>query len=166
MMGPAVGEFAPSFEGITHLGERITLESYRGRYLVLYFYMKAFSPNCLQQARVFRDNHSELRALGAEVVGVSIDDPDRQCSFARKTGVTFPLVADVDRRISELYGAARSWLPLDRRITFLIDPDGIVRFRFQHQFQISTHLDNVVGTLRELVERVPATRQIFTPRAS
>ena len=166
MTGPAIGDVAPAFSAVTHLGEQITLESFRGRYLVLYFYMKAFSPSCLQQARVFRDNHEDLRALGADVVGVSIDPPERQCAFAQKTGVTFPLIADTDRNISELYGAARLWLPIDRRITFLIDPDGIVRFRFKHQSQISGHLDNVVGTLRELVEKVPATRQIFTPKTS
>jgi peroxiredoxin Q/BCP len=97
---------------------------------------------------------------------VSIDPPERQCSFAQKTGVTFPLIADSDRRISELYGAARPLLPLDKRITYLIDPNGVVRFRFQHQFQISQHLDNVVGTLRELVEQVPAEKRIFTPKAS
>lgn len=166
MPGPAVGERAPEFTGETHLGERVSLADYRGRYLILYFYMKAFSPNCLQQARVFRDNHDDIRALGGDVLGVSIDPPERQCSFAKKTGVTFPLIADTDRRISELYGAARPLLPLDKRITYLIDPNGVVRFRFQHQFQISQHLDNVVGTLRELVEQVPAEKRIFTPKAS
>ena len=157
---------APDFTGRTHTGERITLNDYAGRYLVLYFYMKAFSPSCMQQARSFRDNHDEIKALGGDVVGVSIDPLPRQCSFAARTGVTFPLIADEDRVISELYGAARPWLPLDRRITYLIDPQGVVRLRFQHQFQINQHLDNVVGALRELVEQVPVERRIHGRQAA
>lgn len=157
---------APPFSGRTHLGEPIALRDFAGRYVVLYFYMKAFSPSCLQQARAFRDNHDDIKALGADVVGVSIDPLPRQCSFAKRTGVTFPLIADEDRVISERYGAARAFFPLDRRITFLIDPQGIVRLRFQHQFQISQHLDNVVGALRELVEQVPAERRLYARDAA
>jgi len=165
MFGPQVGDRAPHFVGISHLGERISLRDYRGRWLVLYFYMKAYSPNCLQQARVFRDNHGDIKALGGDVLGVSIDEMPRQCRFAKHTGVTFPLIADEDRVISEAYGAARPLLPLDRRITFLIDPDGVVRFRFQHQFQVNKHLDDVVSALRELTTAVPEGRRIYARAA-
>lgn len=166
MQGPQPGDRAPDFVGTTHLGERLALADFRGRPLVLYFYMKSFSPHCMQQARMFRDNHDELQALGASVVGVSIDPVERQCRFAQSTGVSFPLIADEDRRISELYGAARPLMPLDRRITFVIDGDGVVRLRFQHQFQVSRHLDNVVGALQELIAGTPATRRVGLPRAS
>lgn len=166
MRGPQPGDLAPDFEGTTHLGDVVRLRDLRGRFVVLYFYMKAFSPNCIQQARAFRDNHDDLKALGAEVLGVSIDPMPRQCTFARYTGVTFPLIADEDRAISEAFGAARALLPLDRRITFLIDPAGIVRMRFQHQFQVNRHLDNVVGALRELIDNVPVAQRLHARDAA
>lgn len=163
MAGPQPGERAPDFVGTSHLGERVALADHRGRFVVLYFFMKSFSPQCTQQARVFRDNREELEALGASVIGVSIDPIERQCRFAEANRVTFPLIADENRHISVLYGAARPLLPLDRRITFVIDREGIVRMRFQHQFQVSRHLDNVVGALQELVAGVPAGKRVGLP---
>lgn len=147
---PEVGDPAPYFVGKTNFGDEVSLWGYRGKYLVLYFFPKAFTPGCTKQTRMFRDNYPDLQALGAEVLGVSLDDFETQCDFAASQAVTFPLLSDKSRRISEAYGVVRSLLQVDKRVTFVIDPEGKVVKRFHHEFQISKHLDDVLGYLRSL----------------
>ena len=140
----AVGDPAPSFESTSTRGERVRLEDFRGRYLVLYFFPKAFTPGCTHESKRFRDNYPELQAHGAEVVGVSTDGHATQCEFAQRYELTFPLVEDPGGRISEAYGVKRRLLPLNKRITFVIDPEGKIAARFHHDFQVNRHLDEVV----------------------
>ncbi len=152
--GPVdVGDIAPSFESESTDGRRIRLSDYRGQYVVLYFFPKALSPGCTMQARRFRDNYPDLRELGAEVIGVSVDDHATQCEFTSREGVTFPMIGDHDERISRAYGARRSLLPFDKRVTFVIDPEGRVAAKFHHELQISKHLDDVMRFLREQTRR-------------
>lgn len=147
---PEVGEPAPYFVGKTNFGDEVSLWGYRGKYLVLYFFPKAHTPGCTKQTRLFRDNYPEIQELGAEVIGVSLDDFATQCDFAANQAVTFPLLSDKSGRISEAYGVVRSLLKVDKRVTFVIDPAGKVVKRFHHEFQISKHLDDVLSYLREL----------------
>jgi len=144
-----VGDLAPEFSARTTDGRNISLASFRGRYLVLYFYPKAFTPGCTKEARRFRDNHAEIRELGAEVVGVSLDEPTVQCEFAERQKLAFPLIADSSRTVSTAYGVLRRFLPITKRVTFVIDPDGKVAARFEHELQVNKHLDNVLRFLRE-----------------
>ena len=144
-----VGEPAPSFRARTTSGDEVALEDFRGRYLVLYFYPRAFTPGCTREAQRFRDNYPELRELGAEVLGVSVDDHSTQCAFAERLAVTFPLVGDDDHRISQAYGVRRGLLPFDKRVTFVVDPSGQVVARFHHEFQIHRHLDDVLRFLKQ-----------------
>jgi len=144
-----VGDRAPEFSARASDGKIVSLAAFRGRYLVLYFYPKAFTPGCTKEARRFRDNHTEIRELGAEVVGVSIDEPTVQCEFAARQQIAFPLIPDNDRAVSTAYGVARRFLPIAKRVTFVIDPDGKVAARFEHELQVNKHLDNVLRFLRE-----------------
>jgi len=144
----AVGQPAPDFTARTTDGRTLTLSSLRGRAVVLYFYPRAFTPGCTTETLLFRDNHEELRALGAEVIGISVDDLETQCRFAGTHGVTFPLVGDRDRSISRAYGVLWPIFPVDKRVTFVVDEAGIVRATFRHELQVSRHLDDVVRFLR------------------
>jgi thioredoxin-dependent peroxiredoxin len=148
-----VGDRAPEFTARAGDGKTVSLSAFRGRYLVLYFYPKAFTPGCTKEARRFRDNHAEIRELGAEVVGVSIDEPTVQCEFAERQQIAFPLIADNDRKVSTAYGVARRILPIAKRVTFVIDPDGKVAARFEHELQVNKHLDNVLRFLRNAKTR-------------
>ena len=148
-MAIEVGERAPQFSARTSDGKSVSLSDYRGKYLVLYFYPKAFTPGCTKEARRFRDNHAEIRELGAEIVGVSIDDPTVQCEFAERQQVAFPLIGDSNRAISTAYEVMRRLLPFTKRVTFVIDPEGKVAARFEHELQVNKHLDNVLRFLRE-----------------
>lgn len=148
-MAVAVGDPAPDFEAQTQSGETVRLRDYAGQYLVLYFYPKAFTPGCTKQTLRFRDNYPDLKELGAEVLGVSLDDPETQCDFGRQYDVTFPLVADDNKQLSRKYGVVRKLLPVDKRVTFVIDPEGKIAAQFHHEFQVNKHLDDVVKFLRQ-----------------
>ena len=145
----SIGSPAPDFRARDSNDNPVQLSDFRGKYLVLYFYPRAFTRGCTAETARFRDNYDDIKALGAEVVGVSADTHETQCRFADSMQVKFPLIADDDGHLTKLYGAKRSWLPLNKRLTFIIDPQGMVAARFDHEFQVSRHLDDVVRFLRE-----------------
>jgi thioredoxin-dependent peroxiredoxin len=145
-----VGDKAPDFTARTSERRLFRLSTLLGGWVVLYFYPKAFTPRCTKEARMFRDNHEDLAALGASVVGVSIDSLETQCRFAEAEKVPFPLIADEDKAISRSYGVMFPLVPVDKRVTFMIDPEGVIRAVFFHQFQVSKHLDDVVAFLKKL----------------
>jgi peroxiredoxin Q/BCP len=144
-----VGERAPDFQALSTAGAAVSLDAFKGKKLVLYFYPKAFTPFCTAEARRFRDNYDDVRALGAEVMGVSVDEHETQCEFAQRNELRFPLVADHDKVISRAYGVLWPGLPLDKRVTFVIDEDGVVRAVFRHEFQVVKHLDDVLRFLQK-----------------
>ena len=151
-MAPRVGELAPNFTALTTDGRTVELAALRGKFVVLFFFPKAFTPGCKRETARFRDAYPELSALGAEVLGISVDDHETQCDFAAEMKVKFPMIGDQDGTISRLYDCFRPWLPpLRKRITYLVDRDGIIRGVFQHEFQISKHLDDVLHMLEKLV---------------
>lgn len=144
-----VGATAPDFESESFDGRRVRLAELRGKPVVLYFFPKAFTPLCTVETRRFRDNYPELTAMGAEVVGVSTDTLETQCEFARRQEVSFPLLADPDRRISAAYGVLWPLLSRARRVTFIISETGTVEVVLWHEFQVSKHLDDVLRYLRK-----------------
>jgi peroxiredoxin Q/BCP len=144
----AVGDPAPSFDATLQSGECVRLSDYRGKYLVLYFYPRAFTPGCTAEVCSFRDNQAELRALGAEIVGVSIDPPEKAARFGEKYSAGFPLIGDADGAISRAYGVVWPLLSTARRETFVIDPEGKVAARFHHELLVGRHQDDVLAFLK------------------
>jgi peroxiredoxin Q/BCP len=147
-----VGDPAPAFSVQTTDGRNVTLRDLRGKYVVVYFFPKAFTPGCMKEAKRFRDAYPDIHALGGEVLGISVDDHKTQCEFADKMAVTFPMVGDGDKQISAAFGVIRPLLRFDRRVTFLIDKGGVIRGVFEHEFQVSKHLDDVLHMLEKLVK--------------
>lgn len=143
------GDIAPDFDVPASDGRRIRLADLRGRPVVLYFFPKAFTPSCTTEVIGFRDNYPELTRLGAEVLGVSTDGLDTQCRFATRHEVGFPLIGDEDRRICRAYGVLWALLPLAKRVTFVIDEEGVIERVLHHEFQVSKHLDGVVQQLEQ-----------------
>lgn len=118
------GQPAPDFNLPDQNGKPHRLSDYRGKWLALYFYVKDDTPGCTEQACKFRDDIGELDDLGAEVVGVSVDDTASHAQFARKYNLPFPLLADSKGETAARYGSLRSDGSLAKRNTFLIDPQG------------------------------------------
>jgi peroxiredoxin Q/BCP len=152
-MALKVGDTAPDFEADDSLGGRTRLSYLRGQWVVLYFYPRAFTPGCTRQAKNFRDNYDDLRALGAEVIGVSTDDAEKQCDFGKSMKARFPLIADQSGEVTRAFDVKWALLPVAKRVTYVIDPDGVVAAVFHHELQVLKHLDDVLRFLRA---KVPA----------
>jgi len=132
---PAQGSPAPAFRLQDQQGAWHSLDQYRGRWVVLYFYPKDFTPGCTTQVCAFRDDITALRKADAEVLGVSLDDVKSHAGFAAKHSVPFPLLSDADGSVAKRYGVfvSRAGFDYARRDTFLIDPKG----------QVARHYENV-----------------------
>lgn len=122
-----VGDQAPVFSGKDQNGNLIGLEDFKGKKLAVYFYPKDNTPGCTAQACSIRDDDSELKRQGVSVVGVSMDSQKSHQKFIEKFNLPFPLIADEDRKVIELFGV---WGPKVfmgkkydgiHRTTFLID---------------------------------------------
>jgi peroxiredoxin Q/BCP len=123
---PKAGDAAPAFALPDQNGRTRSLAEFRDRWLVLYFYPKDDTPGCTEQACTFRDDLHKLEAMGAQVVGVSVDDVVSHLAFARKYNLPFPLLADASGAVAARYGSIRDLglVKFARRNTFLIDPQG------------------------------------------
>ena len=125
------GDAAPDFVLKDGDGRDVRLSGFAGSPIVLWFSPKDFTTGCTIEAKKFRDHYPEIVAHGAVVVGVSLDGIESHKRFAADCGVPFPLLADPDGRVHDLYDAwrttllGRSSLGV-RRCTFLIDGDGII----------------------------------------
>ena len=125
-----VGDEAPDFELQNQDGEPVRLSEFRGRPVVLYFYPKADTPGCTKQACGIRDRRADYDALGAVVLGVSPDKPDKLRKFADKYGLDFTLLGDPDHSVGEAYGTwgeksmyGKKYMGIIRS-AFLIDEKG------------------------------------------
>ncbi len=119
-----VGQPAPDFSLPDQNGKTHTLVDFRDKWLALYFYVKDDTPGCTEQACKFRDDIHELTDLGAQVVGVSVDDSASHANFAKKYNLPFPLLADSKGEVAARYDSLRGDGSMAKRNTFLIDPKG------------------------------------------
>ena len=128
-----VGDKAPEVLGINEKGEEIRLSDYKGKKIVLYFYPKDMTSGCTAQACNLRDNYSELRKAGYEVIGVSIDNEKSHQKFIEKNNLPFPLIADTDKKLVEQFGVWGEKSMYGRkymgtfRTTFIINEEGVMR---------------------------------------
>ncbi len=146
---PISGQPAPNFTGTDQHGTPHSLQDFKGTWLVLYFFPKADTPGCTKEACSFRDGIRDLKALGARVVGVSMDHRGAQEHFAKKFHIPFPLLADDSGTIAKAYGAAGGFLGFDHRYTFLINPEGRIVKRYL-DVDPDRHSAQVIGDLRAL----------------
>lgn len=151
----AEGQPAPAFEGTTEDGRRISLADFRDHQaLVLYFYPKDATPGCTKEACSFRDHRAEIEALGAAIVGVSMDSAESHRKFAAAQRLNFPLVADTEGKIASAFGVTRlgGWIPFlpVKRVTFVIDRSGVVRKVIQSELSMDAHVDGAITALRGL----------------
>lgn len=135
----SAGMPAPSFEGIDQNGNIVSLSSFSGKKLVLYFYPKNNTPGCTAEACNLRDNYDELLSRGFAVVGVSPDSEKSHQGFTAKHNLPFPLIADPEKEILKAYGAYGEKMMYGKRVT------GVIR---------TTFIINENGIIEEVIRRV------------
>lgn len=145
---PDLNQPAPHFSLPTNSGSKtISLEDFRGKWLVVYFYPKDFTSGCTLEARRFQADLPEYLAINTQILGISADSVDTHAEFCESEGLKFPLLADETGAVSQAYG---SWVGyLSMRHTFIIDPQGILRDRFT-KVSPAIHSRQVLTKLREL----------------
>lgn len=148
MAAPRPGDAAPPFRLPDQHGVSHALADYRGQWLVLYFYPRDDTPGCTEEANGLRAAYPRLQALGAEVVGVSVDKVESHAAFAARHQLPFALLADADGRVAASYAALTDLLVVRfaKRHTFLIDPQGRVRQRYA-DVDPQTHAQTLIADL-------------------
>lgn len=132
MRNLSVGDLAPAIEAVDQEGKKITLEDYRGKKIVLYFYPKDNTPGCTAESCDLRDHYDRFLKEGFEIIGVSADSEKSHQNFIEKYQLPFRLIADTERKVLEDYGAwgekkmyGKAYMGILRK-TFVIDEKGII----------------------------------------
>ncbi len=149
---PAVGSEAPGFNLQDQNGDWHKLEDYRGEWLAVYFYPKDDTPGCTTEACSFRDNIFAFQAIGANVVGISVDDVASHKEFSDKYKLPFTILADEDQKASEAYGVLKNYLlmKIASRQSFIINPDGLIAKHYE-KVDPDTHTQEVLAYLQEMM---------------
>ena len=149
---PLVGSPAPNFNLLDANSVSHQLSDYANQWLVLYFYPKNNTPGCTKEACNFRDDFSKLEKLGAKIVGISVDETSSHAEFSKKYHLPFPLLADIDGKVSASYGALHNFgiIKLAKRYTFLIDPTGKIS-KVYLGVDTSNHSKEVISDLQALI---------------
>ncbi len=147
-----IGEKAPDFKLPSGNGQIVSLRNLKGKKIVLYFYPKDDTPGCTKEACSFEQNNMALQKKGAVVIGISADNPDSHAKFAKKYGLSFPLLSDEKREIIKLYDVwkekslyGKKYFGIERT-TFVIDEHGIIRHIF-NKVKVDGHTDEVLAVL-------------------
>lgn len=151
----SIGSIAPDFELLDQEGNLHTLHDYKGKYILIYFYPKDNTPGCTKEACKIRDSFSGFQQYNAVVLGISTDSVKSHLSFSTKFHLPFPLLADEQKRIVDLYGVwgkkkfmGKEYMGTNRT-SFLIDPEGII-IKIYDQVKPETHAEEVLKDIQSL----------------
>ena len=153
-----IGDTIPDFKlPATGKGE-ISSSDLMGNWTVLYFYPKDLTPGCTTQAINFSERLADIKALGAQVIGVSKDPVKRHDKFIEKHDLKFPLIADEDGILCEAFDCwvekqmyGKTYMGIERS-TFLISPDGNVS-EIWRKVKVKTHVEEVLDALHVVTKR-------------
>jgi peroxiredoxin Q/BCP len=150
---PAVGSAAPAFRLQDQNGEWHELQDYRGSWLAVYFYPKDDTPGCTTEACNFRDNIYAFKAIGASVVGISVDDVESHKEFSTKYKLPFVILADEQGVTAEAYGVLRDWkvTKIAARESFLVNPEGVIVKHYE-DVDPDDHTQEVLADLEALMK--------------
>lgn len=147
------GDKAPFFEGVNQNGKKISLNDFKGKKLILYFYPKDNTPGCTAESCDLNENYNMWLEKGYDVVGVSPDNKKSHLNFIEKFGLKFDLIADVEKEILQLYDAwgeksmyGKKYMGV-LRTTFVIDETGVITEVFD-KVNTKEHTAQIIETLK------------------
>src|SRR5437763_4883668 len=148
---PQVGAAAPAVTLPSNDGRQVSLNDYKGKWVVLYFYPKDFTSGCTLEAQNFQRDLAKYQNAGAIILGVSVDSAQSHKDFCSKEGLNFKLLADPDAKISTQYGSVMEYqgAKMAARNTFLINPKGEIA-RVYTGVKPAAHSEEVLKDLSEL----------------
>ncbi len=148
---PAVGDPAPAFSLPDQEGVQMSLDQFKGKWVVLYFYPKDFTSGCTIEAHNFQRDLDKYTQKNAVILGVSVDNVDSHKGFCAKEGLNFKLLADSSHAVVAKYGSVMEYngMTLAARNTFLIDPSGVVR-KVYLKVNPQGHSEEVLADLEQL----------------
>lgn len=151
----SVGNQAPAFTLLNQQEKPVSLNDFRGKKVLIYFYPKALTPGCTTQACGLRDRKSELDELGLVVLGISPDAPKKLAQFIEKKELNFTLLSDPDHQVAVQFGVWGEKKFMGRtydgihRISFLINESGNIMQVFD-KFKTKYHHQMIIDYLRSL----------------
>jgi len=150
-----IGQKAPDFSLPDQHNKPVSLQFFRGKWVVVYFYPKDNTPGCTIEAIDFTANISALTGLGAVVLGISPDSPKSHCNFIEKQKLKLTLLCDEDHSLAEKYGIwieksmyGRKYMGINRS-TFLINPEGKLAVIW-NSVSVKDHVKEVIEKIKEL----------------
>lgn len=146
-----IGAPAPDFKAPATGGKPLALADFKGKWLVLYFFPKAFTPGCTAESCSLRDGYREIQKTGAVILGTSLDSLATQTSFKEKYNLPFELLADDEKRIAKAYGVMGLFGLYAKRKTFIIAPNGKIAHIFD-TVHSARHDDEVLEILQRLTK--------------
>lgn len=148
----SAGARAPEFALHSTPDQVVSLADFRGRPVVLAFYPADWSPVCGDQMALYNQVLPELRRLGAELLGISVDGVWCHTAFSSARHLHFPLLADFEPKgaVARLYGAYRSGEGLSERALFVIDGDGVIRWSYLSPIGVNPGADGILEALEGL----------------
>jgi len=148
---PQAGAIAPAVSLPSNEGRQVSLNDYKGKWVVLYFYPKDFTSGCTLEAQNFQRDLAKYQNASAIILGVSVDNAESHKSFCAKEGLNFKLLADTDAKVSEAYGSVKDYdgKKMSARNTFIINPEGKIARVFTG-VKPQIHSEEVLQALAEL----------------
>ncbi len=147
------GDLAPDFNAADHQGQEIRLQDFRGRQVVvLFFYPQDGTPVCTEEACSFRDSMEEFSQAGAVVIGVSGNSLESHRRFAESHQLPYSLLSDAKGTLRKLYQVPNSMGLVPKRVTFVIDRQGVIRHVFSMLFQGEVHAREALKIVQSLRE--------------
>ncbi len=147
---PAAGNPAPAFSLPNQEGAQVSLDQFKGKWIVLYFYPKDFTSGCTIEAHNFQRDLDKYTQKNAVILGVSVDTVDSHKSFCTKEALNFKLLADSKHEVVEKYGSVMvySGMTLAERNTFLIDPTGVIK-KVYLKVNPNKHSEEILADLQQ-----------------